>query len=96
VTRAYQLFSERLPHVELLTGSGGTAFGTTGDVEADLISITSVHPMREDAIRMLLANNGADWSVVDGLIDRGALAEVEHQGQKFLVRRFSRGDTGSR
>ena len=30
--------------------------------------------MREDAIRMLLASNGADWSVVDGLIDGGTLA----------------------
>ena len=66
------------------------AFGTTGDVEADLLAITSVHPMREDAVRTLLAESGGDWNRVERLLEKGALAEVLYRGQKFYVRRFLR------
>jgi wyosine [tRNA(Phe)-imidazoG37] synthetase (radical SAM superfamily) len=90
LNRAYQLFSQRVGHVELLTGDGDVLFGGTGDVEADLVGITSVHPMSEDAVRLLLDRNGADWSVVAGLIDRGVLAEIDHEGQKFYIRRLRR------
>jgi hypothetical protein len=94
VTHAYQILSERLPRVELLTGYEGTAFGTTGNTETDLLSITSVHPMREDAVRSLLAKGGADWNLVERLLEGGALAEIEYQGQKHYLRRFARTDGG--
>jgi len=92
VTHAYQVLSERLSRVELLTGYEGMGFGTTGDVEADLLSITSVHPMREDALQTLLAESGGDWSLVERLLKGGALAEIEYRRQKFFVRRFPRTD----
>jgi wyosine [tRNA(Phe)-imidazoG37] synthetase (radical SAM superfamily) len=92
VNLAYQLFSQGLPRVELLTGWEGTVFGTTGDVEADLMGITSVHPMSRDAVQTLLASDGADWTVVESLIERGAMAEVEYQGRKFYVRHFSQAE----
>lgn len=89
VNRAHQLLLERLPRVRLLTDFEGPAFGTTGDIEADLLSITSVHPMREDAVRSLLARNRADWSVVEGLIARRALVATEYRGERFYVRRLT-------
>jgi wyosine [tRNA(Phe)-imidazoG37] synthetase (radical SAM superfamily) len=92
VTHAYQVLSERLSRVELLTGCEGMGFVTTGDVEADLLSVTSVHPMREGAVRALLAKGGADWSLVERLIARGLLAEIEYRNQKFYLRRFPRVD----
>jgi hypothetical protein len=92
VTQAHQILSERLPCVELLTGYEGMDFGTTGNVEADLLAITSVHPMREDAVRTLLAEGGGDWSLVERLMDEGALAEIEYRTQRFYVRRFPRVD----
>jgi wyosine [tRNA(Phe)-imidazoG37] synthetase (radical SAM superfamily) len=82
VTDAYQVLSKRLPRVELLTGHEGMRFGTTGNPEADLLSITSVHPMREDAVRALLAKGGEDWNLV----------AIEYQGQKHYLRRFPRVD----
>lgn len=54
VTTAYQIFNEELPTVELLTGYEGNAFASTGDLVADLLAITAVHPMREDAVQNLL------------------------------------------
>jgi wyosine [tRNA(Phe)-imidazoG37] synthetase (radical SAM superfamily) len=87
VRRAHRIFDDRLPHVDLLSQSEGDVFGGTGNVEADLVGITSVHPMRPAAIRILLARSGADWCVVSELIRRGELAEIEYQGEKFYVRR---------
>jgi wyosine [tRNA(Phe)-imidazoG37] synthetase (radical SAM superfamily) len=95
VIQAFQVFSERLSCAELLTGCEGMSFVTTGSVEEDLLSITSVHPMREDAVKALLAKGDAQWSVVEGLIEGGFLAEIEYQNQKFYLRRFQRCDARS-
>jgi len=69
INRAYQIFSERVDQVEYLIGYEGNAFAFTGDIEEDLLSITAVHPMREEAVNEFLARARADWSVVHQLID---------------------------
>jgi wyosine [tRNA(Phe)-imidazoG37] synthetase (radical SAM superfamily) len=88
VTHAYQIFSERLARVELLTGVETTAFGATGDAENDLLSTAAVHPMRVEAVRDLLAKNAATWQVVEQLLARDLLKAIEYEGQTFYVRRF--------
>jgi wyosine [tRNA(Phe)-imidazoG37] synthetase (radical SAM superfamily) len=88
VNLAFQHFSERLPRVELLTGFEGTAFGTAGDPIQDLLGITAVHPMREDAALSLLARDGADRSILDRLISEGRLRPVRYRGHTFYVRRL--------
>jgi wyosine [tRNA(Phe)-imidazoG37] synthetase (radical SAM superfamily) len=50
INEAYQIFIERLSHVEYLIGYEGNAFASTGDVPEDLLNITAVHPMREEAV----------------------------------------------
>ncbi|MBW1685779.1 MAG: radical SAM protein [Deltaproteobacteria bacterium] len=90
VNRAFQRFAERLPRVELLTHFEGTAFGTTGDPIEDLLGITAVHPIREDALLSLLARDGADRSILDRLISEDRLRPVRYQGHTFYVRRLSR------
>jgi wyosine [tRNA(Phe)-imidazoG37] synthetase (radical SAM superfamily) len=50
INQAYQILSDRLPRVELLIGYEGNAFASTGNAEEDLLSITAVHPMREEAV----------------------------------------------
>jgi wyosine [tRNA(Phe)-imidazoG37] synthetase (radical SAM superfamily) len=88
VTRAYQIVSARLPRAELLIGYEGNAFASTGDLEQDLLSITAVHPMREEAVRQLLADHGADWQLVERLTGEGRLLWTEFDGRRFLVRRL--------
>lgn len=83
---AYAIFSERLPHVEFLTGYEGDAFAATGDPAADILSITAVHPLREEAVKKLLARDGADWSVVEQLLAEGKLVELRHRGHRFYLR----------
>ncbi len=88
LTMAYQLFRENLPHVEYLAGSGGNEFGFSGNIEEDLLAITSVHPMREEAVRAYLKKAGADWNLIADLIRRGSLTEVEYQGKNFYMRKL--------
>ena len=87
--RAFQRFAERLPRVELLTGFEGTGFGTTGDVVQDLLAITAVHPMREDAVFALLTRNQADRAVLDRLVADSLLRRVSYRDHTFYLRRFS-------
>jgi wyosine [tRNA(Phe)-imidazoG37] synthetase (radical SAM superfamily) len=87
INLAYQLFSERLgDRVEYLIGYEGNAFASTGNVEEDLLSITAVHPMREEAVRELLRKAGADWETVERLIREGKLIELEYGGKRFYMR----------
>lgn len=92
VTRAYHIFSGRSFKVELLTGYEESTFAHTGDAEADLLGITTVHPMREESVRALLTANGAHWDLVESLMARGELKEVAYQGHRFYVRRIPRRD----
>ncbi len=87
--RAFQRFAERLPRVELLTGFEGTGFGTTGDAVHDLLAITAVHPMRDDAVFALLTKNQADRGVLDRLVADGLLRPVTYRDRTFYLRRFT-------
>jgi wyosine [tRNA(Phe)-imidazoG37] synthetase (radical SAM superfamily) len=84
---AFQVFHEKLDQVEYLIGYEGNTFAFTGNVEEDLLSITSVHPMRESAVREFLKKAGADGSVVHQLIAQGKLVEADYEGQKFYLRK---------
>ena len=75
--------------MELLIGYEGNAFAATGNVAADLLSITAVHPMREDAVQTVLAQANADWSIVEDLIARRLLLASVYHGQRFYLRNLT-------
>jgi wyosine [tRNA(Phe)-imidazoG37] synthetase (radical SAM superfamily) len=91
INRAYQILAERVNQVEYLIGYEGNAFAFTGDVEEDLLSITAVHLMREEAVREFLARAKADWSAVRNLVCKGRLIEMEYEGTKFYMRKLDWG-----
>jgi wyosine [tRNA(Phe)-imidazoG37] synthetase (radical SAM superfamily) len=88
INAAFQVFHEKLDQVEYLIGYEGDAFAFTGNVEEDLLSITSVHPMRESAVSDFLKKAAADWSVVNRLVAHGKLVKTVFEGQKFYLRKF--------
>ncbi|MEA2085795.1 MAG: radical SAM protein, partial [Chloroflexota bacterium] len=59
-----------------------------GNAEDDLLSITSVHPMREEAVIAFLKKAGKRRVVIDRLIEDGSLVELEYQGRKFYMRKL--------
>jgi len=89
VNRAYQVFSSVLGNVEYLIGYEGNAFASSGDFEKDLLSITAVHPMREEAVEALLRRDGSGWEEVERLIEEEKLVELEYLGNRFYMRRIS-------
>jgi len=85
---AYQIFNERSINVEYLIGYEGNAFAFTGNVEEDLLSITSVHPMRKDAVSELLSKANADWNIIEKLITQDKLIELIYGNNTFYMRKL--------
>lgn len=84
--RCYRTFKDRGLQVEYLMGYEGNAFAASGDPADDLLGITAVHPMREEAVDDLLARSGAARSVLDDLMAGGLLQRVEWGGHTWYLR----------
>jgi wyosine [tRNA(Phe)-imidazoG37] synthetase (radical SAM superfamily) len=89
MAQAYELFTRHVANVEYLIGYEGNAFAYSGDPEQDLLSITAVHPMREEAVEELLQKTGADFDVVSRMIEQGSLVETNYNGKKYYIRAWS-------
>jgi wyosine [tRNA(Phe)-imidazoG37] synthetase (radical SAM superfamily) len=88
INLAYYTLGKKVEQVEYLIGYEGNAFAFTNNVEEDLLSITAVHPMRQDAVSDYLARAGTGWAVVQRLVAEGELVEVEHGGHTFYLRKL--------
>jgi len=88
INMAYQIFSKRLGNIEHLIGYEGNAFASTGNAKDDLLSITSVHPMREEAVAEFLKRAGTGWDTVQDLIENHSLVKLKYQGKKFYIRKL--------
>jgi wyosine [tRNA(Phe)-imidazoG37] synthetase (radical SAM superfamily) len=85
---AFQIFKSRGISVELLTHYEGNAFAFTGNVVEDLLSITSVHPMRKEGIERFLEKADVGWDVVETLIKTKKLIEVRYKESTFYLRKL--------
>ena len=88
INRAYQILNEKNDSVEYLIGYEGNAFAFTGDIEEDLLSITAVHPMREEALNEFLSQAGAGWSIIHKMIAQGQLIQINYDGKNYYMRRL--------
>jgi len=90
VNQSYNFFKEKVDHVEYVIGYEGNAFAFTGEAEEDILSITSVHLMREEALKDFLKRAKSNWSLIERLIKQGKLVESEYKGHKFYIRKFKK------
>lgn len=88
LNRAFQILAEKVGRVECLTGYEGNEFAFTGNAEKDILSITAVHPMREEAVRELLARAGEPPEALERMLERGDLAAAVHRGHTYYLRNF--------
>ncbi|HPJ42751.1 MAG TPA: radical SAM protein [Spirochaetota bacterium] len=88
VIDAYRIFSGKGLNVECITGHEGNEFSHTGNIVEDILSITSVHPMREDSLKTFISEAGKDWSTIEQLISEKRLIESEFNGKRFYFRKF--------
>jgi len=88
INRAFQLFNEQGIETECLVNYEGNKFVYTGNLEEDLLSIMSVHPIREDGLRELLLKANASWSIIEKLLGEQKMIETVHNGKKFYMRKL--------
>ena len=82
----FMQYSERGIGVEYLIGYEGNEFAFTGNAVYDLLSITSVHPMRKDAVRAYLKKAHKNWDAIESLLKDGKLKEIFYTSDKFFLR----------
>lgn len=90
VTRAWHILADRVARVELLTAYEGDEFPPLDDPREQLLAVTSVHPMRESAVRAMLARAGREMALAQDLVASGELRQVSHAGEVFYIRRLRR------
>ncbi len=90
LSAAYALFSNRDIETEYLIGYEGNEFAFTGEVERDILSITSVHPMRKDAVEEYLEKAHSDWHEIEILLKAEKLMEISYNQELFYVRRLTK------
>jgi wyosine [tRNA(Phe)-imidazoG37] synthetase (radical SAM superfamily) len=91
INNGFQIISSRIQNVEYLVGYEGNAFAFTGNVKDDILSITAVHPMREDAIEELMKKGHANKNILEDLLDTGEIVETTFENRKFYVRKLHNG-----
>ena len=89
LTMAYFIFNKMAIETEYLIGYEGNEFAFTGDFERDILSITSVHPMRKDAVDNYLQKAHTDWYAVEKLVREQKLIEVPYNRQLYYMRKLS-------
>jgi wyosine [tRNA(Phe)-imidazoG37] synthetase (radical SAM superfamily) len=92
LNKAFQIFSKKLgsSKVEYLVGYEGNAFTSTGNVKEDLLAITAVHPMREEAVMELLKKANASQQIINELLRSGEIVRLEYEGNIYYMRKLTK------
>ena len=88
ITMAYQIFKKKSLDVQYLIGYEGTDFASTGNPKEDILAITSVHPMRRDAIMEVLKKAHKNWEVMNQLLIEEKIIEIDYDGKTFYMRKL--------
>ena len=86
---AYQIYTrnDKIPKVELLINYEGNDFTIGEKVEEDFLSIISVHPMREDAVRDFLRKAHLSWEFIDDLLANKKIKRLSYQNYQYFMRK---------
>ena len=86
VNIAYQRLQKVVKHAELLSDYDSGPFSSLGNVHDDLLSITSVHPMRMDAVLNFINTYGQNKSLLDEMLAKGEVVKSTYQGHDYMLR----------
>ena len=88
INRAYQIFRDQSLTAEYLIGYEGNEFAYTGNIEEDILSITSVHPMREDAVKEYLKKANSNFSIIEKMIKENKIIVSEYNDDRFYLKKL--------
>ena len=86
--RVFQMIGSSNIFMDLLFELENTDFQSTGNITEDILGITAVHPIREEALQNMVSLAHADLSIVEELLASGKIARIQYRGVWFYVRRF--------
>lgn len=90
LTIAFEIFKRHHLNTELLTGYEGNQFSSTGNFSTDLLSITAVHPMREEAVFELMRKTGASQDDLIQMLYSGSIRRVDFDDHRYYLRSFGK------
>jgi wyosine [tRNA(Phe)-imidazoG37] synthetase (radical SAM superfamily) len=88
--RARDRIAREVADVRLLTEPSSGPLPSGGDVVADVLSLTTVHPVAVDAIDALLLRAGVPPDALAPLVRDGRLERVRHRGRAYYRARSGR------
>ena len=83
-----EIFAEKVPFVDLLFESEVGDFVSTGNLVEDILSITAVHPLREEALRAMISAAGGTWQVAEELLAVGKISSIFYRNERYFLRHF--------
>jgi wyosine [tRNA(Phe)-imidazoG37] synthetase (radical SAM superfamily) len=82
--------SVQIPFMDLLFETEVGEFISTGDLAEDILSITAVHPLREEALRTMVSMAGGTWSVVEELLTTNEISSIDYRNERYFLRHFKK------
>jgi len=83
-----EICAERVPFVDLLFEAEVGDFVSTGNLKEDILSITAVHPLREEALRDMVSASGGTWQVVEDLLAGGKISSIRYRDERYFLHYF--------
>lgn len=80
--------TDKVPFVDFLFEDVSMDFVSTGNIVADILAITAVHPLREEALRNMVSQANTDWAIIAHLVAYKELVRVQYRGEWFYFRSF--------
>lgn len=88
------ILAQNITFAEFLFENDDADFRSTGDLVEDILGITAVHPMREEALRQMVARSGASWKIVEDLLSSKKITCVHYREERFYLRNLNGINTG--
>lgn len=86
IAAAYAIFTEEGLSAETLTGYESIGFVVTDDPIEEILNITAVHPMRDDAVKDVLNRFNVGEDIMEQLIKEGRIKKVHYGNWDYYIR----------
>jgi len=80
--------STQIPFMHFLFETEVGDFISTGNLIEDILSITAVHPLREEALRGMVSKAGGTWKLVEDLLATNKIACINYRDERYYLRHF--------
>jgi len=84
--RILEILTQKVSFVDLLFETEASDFISTGSITEDVLSILAVHPIREEALRRMVTQAGAEWVIVEDLLASKKISCIQYREARFYSR----------